>query len=163
MLLQNHINFDRHFIKDNNLQTDIIGQIEDIEKIFKSDTFMGIICYHVLEHFYPEDGRELLHKCYRLLKPGGVLAIECPDISKIVYLAANKLNDFKNIENTINEIYGDAKRISEYGESFMHKWGWTKDTCIEYMKRAGFKIKMSGDGISHNHMERDFRVEGIKA
>ena len=159
ILLRDHINFDKVLIKNKESRTDIIGDIKNIKSIFKPDTFFSIYCTHVLEHFYPKDGIRVLRDCYDLLKPDGVLVIECPDIAKIMKLFVSGKSD---ISKTIFEIYGDERFIPEYGESWMHKWGWTVDSCTQSMKSIGFTIKKTSAGVAHYHEERDFRVEGIK-
>jgi len=52
----------------------------DVEKIdFETDQFDAISMFHVIEHVL--DPKALLKTCHRLLKPGGVLFLETPDIS----------------------------------------------------------------------------------
>lgn len=41
---------------------------------------------HILEHLNPEQGRQLVAECYRVLKPGGVLRIVVPDLERIARL-----------------------------------------------------------------------------
>lgn len=48
---------------------------------------------HVLEHLTPEQGRDLLSECFRVLKPGGVLRIVVPDLEQIATLYLEKLNE----------------------------------------------------------------------
>ncbi|MCC7145357.1 MAG: methyltransferase domain-containing protein [Phycisphaeraceae bacterium] len=45
---------------------------------------------HVLEHLPPEEGRNLLRECWRVLKPGGIVRVVVPDLEGIArqYLAA---------------------------------------------------------------------------
>ncbi|MBL7698725.1 MAG: methyltransferase domain-containing protein [Chitinophagaceae bacterium] len=50
---------------------------------FANETFDGIFCEHVLEHFTYDDGRALMKECKRILKQGGVLRIIVPDGKKI--------------------------------------------------------------------------------
>lgn len=51
---------------------------------FNDNSFDGIFCEHVLEHFTYEDGRMLLSQCLRILKKGGVLRVIVPDGEKIL-------------------------------------------------------------------------------
>ena len=51
--------------------------VQDID--YQKNSFDVITMFHVIEHvLYP---KELLKKCYTLLKPGGILLMETPDIS----------------------------------------------------------------------------------
>src|SRR5207237_9334961 len=38
---------------------------------FDDETFDGIFCEHVLEHFSYENGRKVLEECKRIMKQGG--------------------------------------------------------------------------------------------
>jgi len=158
MLKKDSINFDVSFFTDKiGLSTDIIGDAKNLLQYFKPDTFKSIFCAHVIEHFYPQDGRKLLCDCFTILQPGGVLVLEAPDILKIMKENQEK-TDLISIEIATAELYGDAK----YGEDWTHKWGWTALTAVKYMEAAGFKEVKASDGISHNKENRDFRVQGIK-
>jgi predicted SAM-dependent methyltransferase len=51
-----------------------------------------LFCEHFLEHlFYPDEVRQLLSECYRVLQDGGVLRVIVPDAEKFVraYAAGN--------------------------------------------------------------------------
>lgn len=51
---------------------------------FNDNTFDGIFCEHVVEHFDYKNGRSLLKECLRILKPGGVIRIIVPDGEKFI-------------------------------------------------------------------------------
>ena len=51
---------------------------------FESNTFNGIFCEHVFEHFALPDGQTLLRECLRVLRPGGCIRLIMPDGEKIV-------------------------------------------------------------------------------
>jgi predicted SAM-dependent methyltransferase len=46
---------------------------------FDDDSFDGIFCEHVIEHFDLEQGKAILGECRRVLRPGGVLRVIVPD------------------------------------------------------------------------------------
>jgi len=51
--------------------------VQDID--YQKNSFDAITMFHVIEHvLYP---KELIRRCYTLLKPGGILLLETPDIS----------------------------------------------------------------------------------
>lgn len=53
---------------------------------FSDDQFDVVYHSHILEHLDPEQGRELISECYRVLKPGGVLRIVVPNLEEIAKL-----------------------------------------------------------------------------
>jgi predicted SAM-dependent methyltransferase len=46
---------------------------------FANETFNGILCSHVIEHFDAQDSVKILQDCHRLLKLNGVLIVSVPD------------------------------------------------------------------------------------
>jgi predicted SAM-dependent methyltransferase len=48
------------------------------------NSFDGIFCEHVLEHFDLDDGTALLCECHRILRPGGIVRIIMPDAERII-------------------------------------------------------------------------------
>lgn len=51
---------------------------------FASETFDGIFCEHVFEHFTLQDGQMLLRECLRVLRPGGCIRLIMPDAEKVI-------------------------------------------------------------------------------
>jgi predicted SAM-dependent methyltransferase len=51
---------------------------------FGDNSFDGIFCEHVLEHFDYDNGSKLMRECLRLLKPGGTVRIIVPDGNKFL-------------------------------------------------------------------------------
>jgi predicted SAM-dependent methyltransferase len=46
---------------------------------FPSESFDGVFCEHVMEHFALEDGQKLAQEVYRVLRPGGCFRVVVPD------------------------------------------------------------------------------------
>lgn len=63
-----------------------------IELPFSDESFDGINCSHVIEHFMPDNAYKLLSEMNRVLKVGGMLVISTP------VLGANFYNDFTHIK-----------------------------------------------------------------
>jgi predicted SAM-dependent methyltransferase len=51
---------------------------------FDAETFDGIFCEHVLEHFDYQNGKNMVRECYRIMKNGGIIRIIIPDGQKIL-------------------------------------------------------------------------------
>jgi len=157
MLKKDHINFDILDIQVDTVKTDIVGDVRTATSVFQPCTFASIFCAHVIEHFYAVEAQHLLADCFLLLRPGGLMVLEAPDIEKIILTY-----EVGQINQVIQEIYGDHQWMAKYGDKWMHKWGWTGKRAADAMQAAGFRIRMIGDGISHHKPFRDFRVEGVK-
>lgn len=46
---------------------------------FIENTFDGILCSHIIEHFNIHDAVKIMADCKRVLKPGGILVVSVPD------------------------------------------------------------------------------------
>jgi SAM-dependent methyltransferase len=53
---------------------------------FEEEQFDAVYHSHILEHLKPEQGRQLVAECNRVLKPGGLLRIVVPDLERIAKL-----------------------------------------------------------------------------
>ena len=51
---------------------------------FPDQSFDGVFCEHVIEHFTFEDAAQLCTEIARILKPGGVVRIIVPDAERVV-------------------------------------------------------------------------------
>jgi SAM-dependent methyltransferase len=52
----------------------------DVEDLaYADDSFDAVTMFHVIEHVF--DPNKLVHACYKIIKPGGIIAVETPDIS----------------------------------------------------------------------------------
>lgn len=52
---------------------------------FESESFMGVHCAHLIEHFYPEEAWQLLKEINRILKPGGIVCLRAPLLTRHFY------------------------------------------------------------------------------
>ncbi|MHC4790346.1 MAG: class I SAM-dependent methyltransferase [Planctomycetota bacterium] len=52
---------------------------------FEDETFDGIRCSHIIEHFPPHEAYQVLKETARVLKPGGIIIIQSPLLSPQFY------------------------------------------------------------------------------
>ena len=62
---------------------DVEADIRDLP--FDDDYADEAMAIHVVEHFYIWDAVDVLKEWYRVLKPGGKMIIEVPDLDKVIY------------------------------------------------------------------------------
>lgn len=133
-------------------QPDIVSDIRNLP--LPDDSVEEAISIHVIEHIYRWEVPDMLVEWRRVLKPGAMLAIECPDFAKC---CANYLKN-------------DAPRMSVWGfygdptlrEPLMvHRWGWTPKELTWVLREAGFR-EITTKPPQFHKPDRDFRVEAIK-
>lgn len=129
----------------------------DLKKLKLADNVADeAMAIHVIEHFYEWEVIPLLKEWLRVLKPGAMLVIECPDVMK----SAKNLVDGTAFQESMWGLYGDPRHCDEY---MVHRWGWTPETLTEYLKEAGFRKIKSCDPQWHGkRVHRDLRLEAIK-
>lgn len=122
-----------------------------------------IMCIHGIEHFYQWEAHELAKECMRLLKPGGLLAIECPDIIKCCenLLRGYAMPNKDPYQMSYWGLYGDPRTENPY---MGHKWGYTPKTLRHFLKLHGFVDLV--DEVTQFHpagrVRRDLRMTARK-
>lgn len=110
---------------------------------------------HVIEHIYRWDTMATLKEWVRVLKPGGMLVLECPNLEKILHQFDKPVIDIKM---TLWGLYGNP---SYREEAQVHKWCFCVDEIVQLIQHAGCEQVRVGTPEFHD-WERDARYTGIK-
>lgn len=144
---------------------------------YADNSIEEILAVHLLEHLFPWKVESVLRDWYRVLKPGGKLWLEMPDLKKILghfvstraYAVGDGidalvtppaqivLSDQKGVL-TMNALYG-GENSEKIGD--LHKWCWTFETLAPFFKHIGFRDIKEKTAVFHVP-QRDFIIEGIK-
>lgn len=111
--------------------------------------------YHILEHVYAWEAPALVAEWARLLKPGGLLVLELPNL----LAGARNLLDGKGDQMSMWPLYGDP----QHKDPFMcHRWGYSPETAAALL--VGFKDIRHLPPQTHSaRTDRDMRLEARKA
>lgn len=119
---------------------------------------------HLFEHFHRWDAETVLKEWHRLLKPGGRLILELPNLVKCCqnYLDG-RMKGGKNPDQLARwGIYGDPRTGNHW---MCHQWGYSPEELMQLLKEAGF-IKMTEQQTQFHpagRQHRDMRIEATKA
>jgi len=119
-----------------NVRADLHMRVEDL-CFFPPDIVDAMESYHFFEHLSPQDARAALKEWFRILKPGGVVVLELPNL-EVCIREMGKHFDQNGIDLAMVGIYGYAPDIVEGGVWQMHKWGWTPETLRSELEAVGF-------------------------
>lgn len=135
----------------------------DIIKLdFEDNSVEEILASHVFEHLNPYHSLDILREWLRVLKPGGKLIMEMPDIEQLCkrFVTASTGERY----GILNAIYGSVNTTGVGGPDNItspHLFGWWPQSMQDHLMNAGYtNIQFMGEKIPHP--ESNFRVEANK-
>ncbi len=144
--LPGFVNIDHRATSATDLKCDIL------RLPFDDDTAVRIESYHVIEHLGRHDAVRAIREWYRVLKPGGVLVIECPDFDAV----CREYVDGK--VDRIDNIFGLQRFEGDY-----HKFGYNFLRLQWLLAPLGFRsIEQKLPTDYHKDQEPCLRVEAMK-
>jgi 2-polyprenyl-3-methyl-5-hydroxy-6-metoxy-1,4-benzoquinol methylase len=150
MILDGYINIDAY-------PGDGVDVVCDARELaYDGNAVDEVVMLHAIEHFTLDDACMIIRKIFAMLKPGGCLIVEAPDVFKAVK------NTPSGEFDAVRGIFGDIAELRKGRDGYQHKWGWTGSLMQQEMVSAGFNVSEVKDGTSHAHQWRDFRVVGFK-
>lgn len=115
-----------------------------------------VMALHLIEHFYLWEVPDVLNEWRRLLKDGGKLILELPNLE----LACIAVLEGKSHSKSMWPLYGDPGHCDEH---MCHRWGYTPETIEVLLRHFGFGEIQHLPPQTHGAQEdRDMRVEAIK-
>ena len=141
---------------------DIVADIRDLKNI-KTEIADEILSVHVIEHFYYWEIPPLLQGWKRLLKVGGKIIIECPNLlyacQMIVQNPKQASRADQNGQMSMWPLYGDP---SWRDPLMCHKWAYTPESLKAVLQEAGF-VQVQQERAQYKLREhRDMRITGLK-
>lgn len=141
---------------------DVICDLHDLSA-FENDFADEILAVHVIEHFWQWEVVSILKEWTRVLKPGGKMILECPNL---VSAAQEFLKDpdgaalgGREGQRSMWVFYGDPGWKDPL---MIHRWGYTPRSLATVMHQAGL-INLAQEPAQFKLREpRDMRITGQK-
>jgi len=141
---------------------DVICDLHDLAP-FADASADEILSVHVVEHFWRWEIRDVMREWVRILKPGGRMIIECPNIVSACQTFLQDPEQFsredQNGQRTMWVFYGDPKWKDPL---MIHRWGYTPDSLKELLIEAGLANVRQEPAQFKMREPRDMRIAGTK-
>ena len=143
-------------------QPDVCCDIRDLSA-FPDGYADEVMAIHVIEHFYRWEVVDLLKEWVRVLKPGGRLVLECPNL----LAACEELLKNPELASRPDQA-GQRSMWCLYGDPawqdplMCHRWLYTPQSLAQVMHEAGLRELAQKPPVFKAGHPRDMRVEGTK-
>jgi len=143
-------------------QPDVICDVRKLEK-FDNGHADEILAVHVVEHFWRWEVVDILKEWVRVLKPGGKMILECPNLKSACeeFLKEPDLRSAAGPEGqrSMWVFYGDPRWKDPL---MVHRWGYTPLSLAKIMNEAGLTDLKQEPAQFKLKEPRDMRITGIK-
>jgi GT2 family glycosyltransferase len=150
-------------VDKNDQRASIIADIFDLD--FPENSVEEILASHLFEHISPYKSLDLLQRWFKILKPGGKLIMEMPNIEEFckMFVTADKAARYQ----ILTCIYGSVNTTDAGNKEEItspHLWGWYPEIMYDHLAAAGFiNIVFMPEQIPHPiSPQTNFRVEAKK-
>lgn len=132
-------------------------------KPFADNSVDEILSVHVVEHFWRWEVLDILKEWVRVLKPGGKMILECPNLKSACeeFLKNPDAAAFGGPEGqrSMWVFYGDPRWRDPY---MVHRWGYTPESLAKLMLEAGLVYARQEPAQYKLREPRDMRVVAEK-
>jgi ubiquinone/menaquinone biosynthesis C-methylase UbiE len=161
-ILDGYINVDVAQVRAGR-QPDIVCDIRELQQ-FQNNYADEILAVHVVEHFWRWEVVDILKEWVRVLKPGGKLILECPNLRSACeeFLRNPDQAALPGPEGqrTMWVFYGDPRWTDPL---MVHRWGYTPRSLAQVMHQAGLTELTQEPAQFKLREPRDMRITGIRA
>ena len=131
--------------------------------VFETDSADEILSVHVVEHFWRWEVLDVLREWLRVLRPGGVMILECPNLATACAELLKGPDQFAGPgaegQRTMWVLYGDPKWQDPL---MVHRWGYTPQSLQRLMEEAGLVNVRQEPAQFKLREPRDMRFVGEK-
>jgi SAM-dependent methyltransferase len=144
------------------MKPDVICDLHDLAP-FADASAEEVLAVHVVEHFWRWEIRDVLREWVRVLKPGGRMVIECPNLQSAceTFLRdpVQSSREDQAGQRTMWVFYGDPKWKDPL---MVHRWGYTPASLAALLADVGLTSVRQEPAQFKLREPRDMRVVGTK-
>jgi SAM-dependent methyltransferase len=139
--------------------------LSDLRRLaaFADESADEVMAIHVVEHFWRWEVEAVLQEWLRVLKPGGTLVLECPDLQAAceAFLRDPETGSGQGPEaqTTMWVFYGDPAWKDPL---MVHRWGYTPRSLSTLMESVGLVDVRREPAQFKRREPRDMRIVGRK-
>ena len=141
---------------------DVICDLHRLES-FEDGAAEEILAVHVVEHFWRWEIVDVLREWARVLKPGGSMILECPNLLSACQQFLADPETFSGPgpegQRTMWVFYGDPRWRDPL---MVHRWGYTPRSLARIMDEAGLAEIRQEPAQFKLREPRDMRIVGRK-
>jgi SAM-dependent methyltransferase len=144
------------------MRPDVMCDLHDLAP-FADASADEILSVHVVEHFWRWEIAAVMREWVRVLKPGGQMVVECPNILSACETFLQNPREYAHEDQrgqrTMWVFYGDP----EWQDPLMiHRWGYTPESLQALLSEVGLKDVRQEPAQFKLREPRDMRVVGVK-
>jgi SAM-dependent methyltransferase len=147
------------------VRPDVVASVDDLP-MFGDATVDVVEANHLFEHLTLTQARKALREWARVLRPGGRLVLELPDMQASLRMLG-RYRDAGGFDLGMVGLYGWTPDIDAAGVPQMHKWGWTRESLAAELLAAGFAdvraLQVTQTGRPAARFGRDMRLCAARA
>jgi SAM-dependent methyltransferase len=117
-------------------RADLLLGVDDLG-LFPDACAEEIVSFHVFEHLHLEQARRTLRQWWRVLKPGGSLLIELPNL-EVCLREIGRHFDASGVDLALGGLFGYPVEVERCGLAHTHQWGWTPASLTAELEAAAF-------------------------
>jgi 2-polyprenyl-3-methyl-5-hydroxy-6-metoxy-1,4-benzoquinol methylase len=131
----------RRIASENGLTLTVVGADAAVLP-FSRSVFRGISMVEVIEHVFEDDRQALFDECFRVLAPGGLLALSTPNYGGLVERLKRVVTRYPALKKRLPTMCYPAPEMprSSYHPHRYHK-PWPARRLGQALERTGFRIR----------------------
>lgn len=159
MHLDGYVNVDQ----DPGACADFYLDFRELSSAFRPGIASEVLLVHSLSYLNLWEARQLLRVIHRLLRLGGRIVIELPDLGKCARHLLASEGDLDAYLEGVRGVYAfDPSQVREELPITPYAFGWSAWHLCDELRQAGFGSCEVLEPVYHEQPWRDIRVEAVK-